>query len=965
VVDGAGRPVDGTVVMVSVMEPDKNGRRLWIHRVGQRSDADGRARLLLPRLTTRGFLFARAPLGDDVWLPLEPTAVDQPRVELKVPAVDTETVRLTSRGRPAAGAILAMSAGVDLVPIARADRRGHLRYPLVDAEQRRHWLIVHDGGMTLWRDGQHRPGDTPEAEPDAPPTLDLPPTRVLLGRVIDTERLPVADALIWDVGNPATRARTAGDGSFQIVPFTSGPRTTIAVAGTDHMAQHLAPPLPDPLPDVVLRPAAMLRARVVDPDDRPVADARVAFTFRGSLQQLQSRPNPFAQGTTQTGEDGRLTLRQLIPGGRYEVQITGRGFAETRFDLQAESSTEELVWRLTRGRSLSGRVVDADGQAVRGADVRVDSEGADHAAETRQATTGDDGHFTIDRVTLNGARVVVEARGFAEGTWRLGESVDRQPIDLGDLMLDSGTTLVGKVLDADGEGLGSAIVSGHIVPDGRGSTFRSFHETTDATGRFTLADLPDRGRLELSAYSQSTRASGSAAVDLPAERVTLRVAAFARVGGRVLDAEGAPVAQADVTLSITSADGSMRASTTGTGGDGRFGFESVEAGRVTLDARGADARARSVTLDVASGQVLDDVTLRLTEGGATLTGLVHDPDGVGISGAHVVVGQMGSAPITGGPMSAQTDLDGRFELSGLTPDLAMLVVRTSDGRHHERRIDLANGTQDVRIELAGTIRLAGVVVDAEGTPVAGVAISALGDDLPQRDDGSRPRTDASGHFDLAAVPTPVRGLHLERAGAVPHRVHFDRLPGGPIEQTRDDLELVLPAGARLEGVVQVRPSDRGGVQVDATCRRAGERWPIYAVTRLDAEGRFAFEGLSSCDWAVYARLGLRSERQVVRVATDDTLLRADFTLAEGFSIRGVVTLDGDPLAKAWLSIRGESGWAINANTDQAGRFRADDALAGLARIRIGHPDLGGVRQVDAHLVGDDEIVVPLTSAPPE
>jgi hypothetical protein len=107
--------------------------------------------------------------------------------------------------------------------------------------------------------------------------------------------------------------------------------------------------------DLILPTARPLRGRVLLPDGRPAAVARVTASASGQ----SARPD--APGAT-TEEDGRFVLDDLEPAMSYDVQAELAGYADAR--AEKVPARQEVVLRLSPASSLAGVVVDAGGKRV-------------------------------------------------------------------------------------------------------------------------------------------------------------------------------------------------------------------------------------------------------------------------------------------------------------------------------------------------------------------------------------------------------------------------------------------------------------------------------------------------------------------------------------------------------------------------------------------------------------------------
>jgi hypothetical protein len=230
---------------------------------------------------------------------------------------------------------------------------------------------------------------------------------------------------------------------------------------------------------------------------------------------------------------------------------------------------------------------------------------------------------------------------------------------------------------------------------------------------------------------------------------------------------------------------------------------------------------------------------------------------------------------------------------------------------------------EVQLQLGAVAqRLAGVVVDGRGLPVAGARITVEAETGALPGERRTAVSDRRGGFEVAGCPPgPLRVV-------VTHGEHLRTTVLGA--QTGDDLRVALSPGGVVEGEVV---AERGGsapgarvVLVDATGeRRSGA---------VDALGRFRIAGCAPGPATVTAEApGLLPATAPVDLpeadfAGDVVLRDLRFALVEAGSIAGTVTDDkGLPVVGASV----ESG-GVRLRTDESGRFRLSPVPVGRVEV---------------------------------
>ena len=167
---------------------------------------------------------------------------------------------------------------------------------------------------------------------------------------------------------------------------------------------------------LVKRPTVALRGRVLGPGGLPVAGARVTITFRTGDEQ-----NGYGGGKEEeirTGPDGTFRTPDGVPrSDQYRAHVTAPGMEPGVSGWAKGVDLPDVILRRTeRLRSVAGRVVDADGRAVAGAEVFQSGDGPRRTSDT----TDTDGHFTIRGVFDAPAFVFVKKAGYRFAGRRIG-----------------------------------------------------------------------------------------------------------------------------------------------------------------------------------------------------------------------------------------------------------------------------------------------------------------------------------------------------------------------------------------------------------------------------------------------------------------------------------------------------------------------------------------------------------------
>ena len=416
--------------------------------------------------------------------------------------------------------------------------------------------------------------------------IALTPASSIAGMIVDASGRPVEGASVEAVGDWLELDISDAEGRFELDRLR--PRRYELIAHTDQgygrsegstmvgVGQHVAGVI------VRLSPAHAIQGTVVIAgSQRPCPDAQLGLE--------DAVPNRASfHGDRQP--DGTLRASGLPPGD-YTVSVTCRGYRAQAYD--PISITDHDV---------SGRVwpVDPTGTGILRGKLRTRS-GEPIEGVTIYAYPNADGPMVTETSASDGAYELI---GLQRTTYHLQLYTERYAVDRAgytiavdggtvehDLVLDDGGAIHGTVVDADGNPVPHIEVSFMDLKEGAG-----FGTTTDAAGAFAFDGRhPGEYAVSVAQYRAGTTANLVEHVTLKANQVaTLRLIVEALSGaikGRVVDATGAPVADAFVSATREAAVGSVAsASQAGTrdvltAGDGTFTISRLATASYTVLAR--------------------------------------------------------------------------------------------------------------------------------------------------------------------------------------------------------------------------------------------------------------------------------------------------------------------------------------------------------------------------------------------
>jgi len=476
---------------------------------------------------------------------------------------------------------------------------------------------------------------------------------------------------------------------------------------------------------------------------------------------------------------------------------------------------------------------------------------------------------------------------------------------------------------------------------------------TDHEGRYRLPVLAgERFWVEAAApgfLSEIARVDDS---DRRARRVpTLALTPAAQTVGRVVDAEGRPIAGTRLDawmLKPTRHPPAFRpdraASRAVSDEAGRFTLEGLlQGGRYEIHARREGFA--TVRTQLESAPPSEPLRLVLVPG-RPAHGRVVDGEDRPLEGVAIEISEAG--PAAAENLEVTTDGEGRFEIEALPAEELDLLAR-KDGfapiRVRGIEVEPGTGPADLgTLVLTPGAAIRGRVEDRESEPLQGVSVWRVEDrgqtslspgGLLRRDPAAE--TDEAGRFLLDGLAEGQR-YHLLFA-----REEYLPAPVMGVEAPYPGtIEVVLRPAARVSG----RVVDELGEAVSGARVGLGEQDPppgvvaprsgqIPQATVTDGEGGFTFRGVAPGKIRLEARArGYQvSESLLLEVAEAEEIAELEIVLERGATVEGRVSNSrGEPVAGATLRVgpsRGES--------DPDGYYRLEGVAPGPAELELRHP----------------------------
>ena len=602
-----------------------------------------------------------------------------------------------------------------------------------------HWAVILGIGL-----GVHVVAD---------PTPDTPNVFRHQTKIVDANGQPLPGAVVElyrESDGPADRVTkprvlertTANESGTMTFTVTNSTRHILVASkpglSLGWVTWYPGPEAEDSGSQIVLTAPAAVSGVVQDGEGKPIADAEVwaraasrAAHRRGGFPgwtpdfSLPGLPSLAAR----TKSDGRFRIERLpadaalrLAVSKSDLVLQEDSASRALFALTHKAGESNLVLTLKPAGAVEGLVVEEEtGKPLPNAHVWLASTAQGGRLRWDDVVTETDGVFRLG--------------GLSEGSCFLQAAIgtNRFPEYFCEIVTASvvaGTTnRDAKIIASRGSVIEVA------VRDAGGRPLGEAQVMFWGTNRYADAPTSDQGmariRLAPGQYSLMVRKDGwhdfRSQIACPKgqtnrQDVTLEPAP--QIAGTVLDPEGKPAPKVRVVLFPHSHGEKL------TDALGRFSLTAYPRGFGVIMARHA-GRHLAAAIDV--DEATTNVTIRLTPA-VTLVGRVTDTDGKAVTNAEYDVRIHTEHLLYSLAPPTAAEADGRFEIKALPTGVNYEIMVMGEGYGIARQ-DLGMidpGGEGPKVELppfqipVANLRLAGVVVDEEDKPVAGVRIYARG-----------------------------------------------------------------------------------------------------------------------------------------------------------------------------------------------------------------------------------------------
>lgn len=436
--------------------------------------------------------------------------------------------------------------------------------------------------------------------------------------------------------------------------------------------------------EVALETGVRLVGKVTGPDGSPLAGASVLS------EEERSPAIMIMPDRTMTDGAGEYAIEAVEPAEKTFI-FQKDGFLTERKTVKLSGREVRLDVRLSRGRDVTGTVIDENGVPVEGAGVTARSAIQDSGWRTTR--TDSSGAFRLDGLAPGRYTFRAEKPGYVAGEAR---DIDLEAALAGvRISLKGGGTIVGTVRGLRPEDYNTVMVMATSAAGRASASGR-----VDSGGRFRLEGVPT-GSVRVSASAgdfTSRKITPPQTVEVAAGsevQVDLEFKSDVVIRGRV-SRQGRPLDNAMVVFNPLDARVTTRSSTR-TGASGSYELSGLEPGRYEV---GVIDMQRFSSFDT-SYEVVGSATFDIEIRGSEIRGRVVDAGtGAPIADATVTLQKATAEPSFLTNLNAATDSAGNFLFESVSA--GSYRARAQKERYGQTVVDITvsdSGTREIELKL--------------------------------------------------------------------------------------------------------------------------------------------------------------------------------------------------------------------------------------------------------------------------
>lgn len=601
----------------------------------------------------------------------------------------------------------------------------------------------------------------------------------------------------------------------------------------------------------------------------------------------------------------------------------------------------------SQGAVLVGEVADSQGRPLPGARIVVleglesgheQSYFRDSPERIAQVLSDSQGRFEVPGLPSGRFDVEITAPSYAPALLPLVEiGAGEKRLQVGKVQMQPGVRLQFRVTDSGGEPVSGAEIGFYLRSSG---LYANLFRRSSLTGRgisnrqgiFVLEDLEPREEVFAIVKHPDFADARVDVAQASSGEAVVALSAGGRIFGQLVDGQGNPLSQADLSLTSEINEISSRGSIstshheqTQTGKRGEFAFEHVKPGDVTIKVRAFGIQMLLDAFPIAEGQTRGPLQL-VRKPTFNVTGQVLDAGRRPVEAAQLSLSPLGEEerPFA---VSAQSAPDGSFRLENQPAGRFRLTVSHPVLGSVERIVEIGADENELELVMApvGPV-LTGQVVDEGGRPVKMATVR-----LEQN--GGSISTGNISRFRFKEIKVGKYKLVAFKPGYA-HAIHEGVVQ--PDDESLPPLELALSRGARLEGRINGLSREQlREVRIQALCERyTGYGQPIQGAASYD--GSYRIDGLAPGQWEIQAELlgdNVQRLQGIVEVSDGQEDAWLDLDFGQGIQLSGLVLRNGRPLSGAAFSVRSER-YQASGKLGQDGRIVFHDLKPGDYRVTV-------------------------------
>lgn len=542
----------------------------------------------------------------------------------------------------------------------------------------------------------------------------------LKGRVIDTERQPVASAKVSvmresvvDILTEQTNER--GEFLIQGLPGADPVFLKVIKKGYTQNLEEMNQPIfiktdrqsPTEV-TLLLKSAPTIQGTVVTTRGQSVSGAKLTLLSQAVLASENSKP------VCSSDASGKFELAS-VPAGHYQIQIEHPEYAPYQSEPFAVSGNENRIekkFTLESGHLLKGVVLGPQGEWVSTYDIQLFSQSLTEGFQPEPVLIKkeESGRFTVGPVASSPKLLQIQAKGYAFFQKEISLTEFASEIQV---QLQKGEVVEGIVQDTLNQPLSN--VSVYMVVQQK-----RFLALSDVNGRFKIEDVPP-GHHVLFAYKEGF-SSLEQNIEIPEKNLELRLTQVMTLRGSIFTGN-VPVERFSVHF---WGDAILEQSHDVHSADGTFFIENVPNLPLYLEIR-AHGFAPYYLGPLTPTQLGDlQITLKA---GMVVAGHVEDPSGNPLGGVTIVRGKQNddfdeSSPDGRSEVLGWTEEDGVFSLPSFGNQTETITF--IHAQYPPSYVQVTPPLNNLVVKMSGGCSLSITVRDANYQPLAEIGILVKG-----------------------------------------------------------------------------------------------------------------------------------------------------------------------------------------------------------------------------------------------